>query len=115
MVSSVVSNATTGPGVGNAPPTTVTAPSGSTGGGQLAPPLGPGGGGGGTGVVGPGGTATTQPPPPTQINKIKYPWPTQNKKDKRQSSSRFNISKNRELQKLPALKGKFASSLIILV
>ncbi len=28
------------------------------------------------------------------------------KKDKKQSSSRFNISKNRELQKLPALKGK---------
>ena len=27
------------------------------------------------------------------------------KKDKKQSSSRFNISKNRELQKLPALKG----------
>ena len=27
------------------------------------------------------------------------------KKDKKQNSSRFNISKNRELQKLPALKG----------
>ncbi|KAG5831617.1 hypothetical protein ANANG_G00305600 [Anguilla anguilla] len=27
------------------------------------------------------------------------------KKERRQSSSRFNLSKNRELQKLPALKG----------
>jgi serine/threonine-protein phosphatase 2A regulatory subunit B' len=45
-------------------------------------------------------------PPPTQINKIKYPGPPHIKKDKRQSSSRFNISKNRELQKLPLLKGK---------
>jgi len=27
------------------------------------------------------------------------------KKDRRQSSSHFNISKNRELQKLPVLKG----------
>ncbi|XP_023721844.1 serine/threonine-protein phosphatase 2A 56 kDa regulatory subunit gamma isoform isoform X3 [Cryptotermes secundus] len=43
-------------------------------------------------------------PPPTQINKIKYPGPPHIKKDKRQSSSRFNISKNRELQKLPLLK-----------
>jgi serine/threonine-protein phosphatase 2A regulatory subunit B' len=46
-------------------------------------------------------------PPPTQINKIKYPGPPHIKKDKRQSSSRFNISKNRELQKLPLLKGKW--------
>jgi len=45
-------------------------------------------------------------PPPTQINKMKYPGPPHIKKDKRQSSSRFNISKNRELQKLPLLKGK---------
>ncbi|XP_021920020.1 serine/threonine-protein phosphatase 2A 56 kDa regulatory subunit gamma isoform-like isoform X3 [Zootermopsis nevadensis] len=43
-------------------------------------------------------------PPPTQINKIKYPGPPHIKKDKRQTSSRFNISKNRELQKLPLLK-----------
>ncbi|GFG30799.1 hypothetical protein Cfor_00179 [Coptotermes formosanus] len=43
-------------------------------------------------------------PPPTQINKIKYPGPPHIKKDRRQSSSRFNISKNRELQKLPLLK-----------
>ncbi|XP_066996485.1 serine/threonine-protein phosphatase 2A 56 kDa regulatory subunit gamma isoform isoform X1 [Anabrus simplex] len=48
----------------------------------------------------PGGSV----PPPTQINKIKYPGPPHIKKDKRQSSSRFNISKNRELQKLPLLK-----------
>lgn len=43
-------------------------------------------------------------PPPTQISKIKYPGPPHIKKDRRQSSSRFNISKNRELQKLPLLK-----------
>ncbi|XP_046750494.1 serine/threonine-protein phosphatase 2A 56 kDa regulatory subunit gamma isoform-like isoform X3 [Diprion similis] len=50
----------------------------------------------------PGGS--TPPPPPTLINKIKYqPGGPVIKKDKRQSSSRFNISKNRELQKLPLL------------
>ncbi|KAJ8670223.1 hypothetical protein QAD02_001482 [Eretmocerus hayati] len=44
------------------------------------------------------------PPPPTLINKIKYqPGGPVIKKDKRQSSSRFNVSKNRELQKLPPL------------
>ncbi|XP_076179691.1 serine/threonine-protein phosphatase 2A 56 kDa regulatory subunit gamma isoform isoform X1 [Ptiloglossa arizonensis] len=48
--------------------------------------------------------ATNAPPPPTLINKIKYqPGGPVIKKDKRQSSSRFNISKNRELQKLPLL------------
>ncbi|XP_075222490.1 serine/threonine-protein phosphatase 2A 56 kDa regulatory subunit gamma isoform-like isoform X2 [Lycorma delicatula] len=41
-------------------------------------------------------------PPPTQISKFKFASP--HKKDKRQSSSRFNISKDRELQKLPLLK-----------
>ncbi|XP_049951890.1 serine/threonine-protein phosphatase 2A 56 kDa regulatory subunit gamma isoform isoform X2 [Schistocerca serialis cubense] len=51
----------------------------------------------------PGGSAPP-PPPPTQINKIKYPGPQHVKKEKRQSSSRFNISKDRELQKLPAIK-----------
>jgi len=46
-------------------------------------------------------------PPPTQINKLKYgPYV---KKDKRQNSSRFNISKNRELQKLPQLKDASAA------
>uniref|UniRef100_A0A670KIU8 Serine/threonine protein phosphatase 2A regulatory subunit n=1 Tax=Podarcis muralis TaxID=64176 RepID=A0A670KIU8_PODMU len=44
-------------------------------------------------------------PPPTQLNKIKYSGgPQIVKKERRQSSSRFNLSKNRELQKLPALK-----------
>jgi serine/threonine-protein phosphatase 2A regulatory subunit B' len=47
------------------------------------------------------------PPPPTLINKIKYqPGVSVIKKDKRQSSTRFNVSKNRELQKLPNLCGK---------
>lgn len=45
-------------------------------------------------------------PPPTQLSKIKYSGgPQIVKKERRQSSSRFNLSKNRELQKLPALKG----------
>ncbi|XP_046369170.1 serine/threonine-protein phosphatase 2A 56 kDa regulatory subunit gamma isoform-like isoform X4 [Haliotis rufescens] len=43
-------------------------------------------------------------PPPAQINKIKFTGPPHVKKDKRQNSSRFNVSKNRELQKLPPLK-----------
>ncbi|RMB98718.1 hypothetical protein DUI87_24937 [Hirundo rustica rustica] len=44
-------------------------------------------------------------PPPAQLSKIKVPAPqTVVKKEKRQSSSRFNVSNNRELQKLPALK-----------
>nr|XP_045604862.1 serine/threonine-protein phosphatase 2A 56 kDa regulatory subunit delta isoform-like [Procambarus clarkii] len=44
-------------------------------------------------------------PPPTQINKIKFgPGAPLIKKEKRQSSSRFNIPKNRELQKLPSLR-----------
>jgi serine/threonine-protein phosphatase 2A regulatory subunit B' len=43
-------------------------------------------------------------PPPTQINKMKYAGPSHIRKDRRQSSSRFNISSNRELVKLPALK-----------
>ncbi|XP_017885583.1 serine/threonine-protein phosphatase 2A 56 kDa regulatory subunit gamma isoform-like isoform X2 [Ceratina calcarata] len=51
-----------------------------------------------------GPPVTSAPPPPTLINKIKYqPGGPVIKKDKRQSSSRFNISKNRELQKLPLL------------
>uniref|UniRef100_UPI00358ED595 serine/threonine-protein phosphatase 2A 56 kDa regulatory subunit delta isoform-like n=1 Tax=Myxine glutinosa TaxID=7769 RepID=UPI00358ED595 len=52
-----------------------------------------GGGGGGT------------PPPQTPLNKVKYGGPPHIvKKERRQSSSRFNVSKNRELQKLAALK-----------
>ncbi|XP_077179832.1 serine/threonine-protein phosphatase 2A 56 kDa regulatory subunit gamma isoform isoform X2 [Paroedura picta] len=44
-------------------------------------------------------------PPTTQLSKIKVPPPQAvAKKEKRQSSSRFSISSNRELQKLPALK-----------
>lgn len=44
-------------------------------------------------------------PPPTQLNKIKYsPATTVVKKERRHSSSRFSLSKNRELQKLPPLK-----------
>jgi len=44
-------------------------------------------------------------PPQTPLTKIKMsPAMPLVKKDKKQSSSRFNISKNRELQKLPALK-----------
>lgn len=51
-----------------------------------------------------GPPSVSAPPPPTLINKIKYqPGGPVIKKDKRQSSSRFNISKNRELQKLPLL------------
>ncbi|XP_076464639.1 serine/threonine-protein phosphatase 2A 56 kDa regulatory subunit gamma isoform-like isoform X2 [Babylonia areolata] len=43
-------------------------------------------------------------PPPTAISKLKYQGPPHIKKDKRQNSSRFNVSKNRELQKLALLK-----------
>ncbi|XP_041468524.1 serine/threonine-protein phosphatase 2A 56 kDa regulatory subunit delta isoform-like isoform X2 [Lytechinus variegatus] len=42
-------------------------------------------------------------PPPTQLTRTKGTGPLV-KKEKRQGSSRFNISKNRELQKLPPLK-----------
>ncbi|KAK0080167.1 hypothetical protein PV325_000359 [Microctonus aethiopoides] len=54
---------------------------------------------------GPPGGST--PPPPTLINKMKYQsgGPVI-KKDKRQNSSRFNISKNCELQKLPFIAAK---------
>ncbi|CAG5126846.1 unnamed protein product, partial [Candidula unifasciata] len=48
--------------------------------------------------------ATENHPPPTALSKIKYSGPPHIKRDKRQNSSRFNISKNRELQKLPLLK-----------
>ncbi|XP_052276268.1 serine/threonine-protein phosphatase 2A 56 kDa regulatory subunit gamma isoform-like isoform X2 [Dreissena polymorpha] len=55
-------------------------------------------------------TATTVPasenshPPTTAINKLKFTGPPHVKKDKRQNSSRFNITKNREIVKLPLLK-----------
>ncbi|XP_037756884.1 serine/threonine-protein phosphatase 2A 56 kDa regulatory subunit gamma isoform isoform X2 [Chelonia mydas] len=55
---------------------------------------------------------TNSSPPPAQLSKIKVPAPqTVLKKEKRQSSSRFNVSNNRELQKLPALKGTKAGYL----
>ncbi|XP_076268286.1 serine/threonine-protein phosphatase 2A 56 kDa regulatory subunit delta isoform-like [Rhynchophorus ferrugineus] len=48
------------------------------------------------------------PPPPTPLNKTKLTAGTIQgpliKKDKRHSSSRFNITKNRELEMLPPLK-----------
>uniref|UniRef100_H2YUU0 Serine/threonine protein phosphatase 2A regulatory subunit n=1 Tax=Ciona savignyi TaxID=51511 RepID=H2YUU0_CIOSA len=44
-------------------------------------------------------------PPVTQLIKVKHaPGVPLVKKEKRQSSSRFNVSKNRELVKMPALK-----------
>ena len=43
-------------------------------------------------------------PPATPINKIKVNPTVPPGKTRKQSSSRFNISKNRELQKLPMLK-----------
>lgn len=44
--------------------------------------------------------------PSTVSNKIKVPVAQPIvKKEKRQNSSRFNASNNRELQKLPSLKG----------
>lgn len=56
----------------------------------------------GSGGVG-GKPSPPNVPPPTQLTKIKYTGP-HIKKERRQSSSRFNISKNRELQKLPLIK-----------
>lgn len=45
------------------------------------------------------------PPPPAQINKLKYAGASHVlKKERRQSSSRFNVSSNRELTKLNMLK-----------
>ncbi|XP_052766892.1 serine/threonine-protein phosphatase 2A 56 kDa regulatory subunit gamma isoform-like isoform X2 [Mya arenaria] len=52
-----------------------------------------------------GTTPNTEPhPPTTNINKLKFTGPPHVKKDKRQNSSRFNVTKNRELVKLPFLK-----------
>jgi len=55
------------------------------------------------------GEGDTKPPPPTQINKIKYSGPPHIKKERRQSSSRFNITQNRELVKLPQLSESSSS------
>ncbi|XP_030764638.1 serine/threonine-protein phosphatase 2A 56 kDa regulatory subunit gamma isoform-like isoform X2 [Sitophilus oryzae] len=53
------------------------------------------------------------PPPPTPLNKTKLTAGTIQgpliKKDKRHSSSRFNITKNRELEMLPPLKDAVSS------
>ncbi|KAI5707088.1 hypothetical protein M8J76_005707 [Diaphorina citri] len=61
---------------------------------------------GNKGVVTGNSSPTSNVPPPTQINKFQLSATNSLRKDKRQSSSRFNISKNRELEKLPLLKGK---------
>jgi len=50
-----------------------------------------------------GDSESPKAPPPTQINKIKYSGPAHIKKERRQSSSWFNITQNRELVKLPQL------------
>lgn len=47
-------------------------------------------------------------PPPTQLIKTKPMAGVPSTRGGRTNSSRFNISKNRELQKLPLLKGKNA-------
>uniref|UniRef100_F6V7N6 Serine/threonine protein phosphatase 2A regulatory subunit n=1 Tax=Ciona intestinalis TaxID=7719 RepID=F6V7N6_CIOIN len=53
----------------------------------------------------PGGHSNPSGPPVTQLIKVKHaPGVPLVKKEKRQSSSRFNVSKNRELVKMPALK-----------
>ena len=51
-------------------------------------------------------TANGKTPPPTQINKLKFTGPGTShlKKERRQSSTRFNVSTNRELTKLSLLK-----------
>lgn len=53
-----------------------------------------------------GAAAAAGAPPPTAINKIKYGASPTIRKDRRQSSSRFNVPKNRELEKLPDFKGQ---------
>ena len=56
-----------------------------------------------------GRSAGAQPPPPAQINKMKFAAPAHIRKERRQSSSRFNVSSNRELVKLPLLKDASAA------
>ncbi len=51
------------------------------------------------------GKSSSSAPPPSQISKMKFSsGPQLIRKDRRQSSSRFNVSSNRELVKLPPLK-----------
>ena len=55
------------------------------------------------------GSRVADHPPSTNLVKTQYSSVSPNiRKDKRQNSSRFNISQNRELQKLPLLKGNIA-------
>ena len=61
------------------------------------------------GEDGANGRGGAQPPPPAQINKMKFSAPAHIRKERRQSSSRFNVSSNRELVKLPLLKDASAS------
>eukprot|EP00088_Acartia_fossae_P043615 TRINITY_DN4599_c0_g1_i11.p1 TRINITY_DN4599_c0_g1~~TRINITY_DN4599_c0_g1_i11.p1 ORF type:complete len:606 (+),score=148.64 TRINITY_DN4599_c0_g1_i11:138-1955(+) len=72
------------------------------------------GGGGGTAAASTGSAGTAgsgsaengsgaKPPPPTQINRGKYGSPQVKNNNRRPSSSRFNITQNRELTPLPAL------------
>ena len=49
-------------------------------------------------------------PPTTPVNKIKYALPHMRKDKGGRGSSRFNVSSQRELLKLPALKGLYFSS-----
>ena len=61
------------------------------------------GGGGGSGAT-PG--APLNAPPATKLSKVPYSAATSIKKDKtRENSSRFNVSQDRELTKLPNLSG----------
>ena len=45
-------------------------------------------------------------PPPTALSKVPYGASPMMRKDRRQSSSRFNLPRNRELEKLPTFKGQ---------
>ena len=45
-------------------------------------------------------------PPPTALSKVPYGASPMMRKDRRQSSSRFNLPRNRELEKLPSFKGQ---------
>jgi hypothetical protein len=60
------------------------------------------------GFLQPKNNSVSNAPPPTPLNKTKLTTGTVQgpmiKKDKRHSSSRFNITKNRELEMLPSLK-----------
>lgn len=57
-----------------------------------------------------GSTLTAPHPPPTVLTKVQPMAGVPNiRKDNRRNSSRFNISKNRELVKLPMLKEAAAS------